>query len=187
MAEAISFHSEGFKLRGDVYLPDGLEPGERRAAIVLCHGYTGVKDLYLPDNARILKQAGYVVLAFDYKGWGESEGPRTRLSPHGRVADVQAALTYLAHRGEVDADRLGLYGTSYGGATVVWVGAIDPRAKCIVSVVGIGDGRRWMRSVRRPDEWVDLLERSAGDRERRMRMGDSESVERSEVLLADRD
>ena len=186
MAEAISFHSEGFKLSGDVYLPDGLEPGERRAAIVLCHGYTGVKDLYLPDNARVLNQAGYVVLAFDYKGWGESEGPRTRLSPHGRVADVQAALTYLAHRGEVDADRLGLYGTSYGGATVVWVGALDPRAKCIVSVVGIGDGRRWMRSVRRPDEWVDLLERSAGDRERRMRTGESESVERSEVLLADR-
>ncbi len=186
MAEAITFYSEGHKLVGDVYLPADLAPGERRAGVVLCHGYTGVKDLYLPDNARVLNEAGYVVLAFDYKGWGKSEGSPTRLAPHSRVADVQAALTCLAHRPEVDADRLAIYGTSYGGATVVWTAAIDPRVKCTVAVVGIGDGRRWMRSVRRPDEWVDLLERSAGDRERRMRTGESEFVERSEVLLPDR-
>jgi len=35
---------------------------------VLAHGYTGVKDLYLPDNARVLNEAGYVMLTFDYKG-----------------------------------------------------------------------------------------------------------------------
>ena len=80
-ATPVTFYSEGFKLVGDLYRPDGLAPGERRAGIVLCHGYTGVKDLYLPDNARVLNEAGYVVLAFDYKGWGESEGSRTRLAP----------------------------------------------------------------------------------------------------------
>ena len=121
---------------------------------MLCHGYTGVKDLYLPDNARVLAEAGYVVLAFDYKGWGESEGPRTRLAPYSRVADVQAALTFLGAQDEVDERRLGIYGTSYGGATVVWTGAVDRRVRCVVSVVGIGHGERWMRSVRRPDEWV---------------------------------
>jgi uncharacterized protein len=41
---------------------------------------------------------------------------------------------------EVDATRLGIYGTSYGCATVVFVAAIDPRVKCVVSVVGIGNG-----------------------------------------------
>ena len=69
---------------------------------MLCHGYTGVKSLYLPDNARVLAEAGYVVLTFDYKGWGASEGPRTRLAPFSRVADVQAALTYLGTRPGVD-------------------------------------------------------------------------------------
>jgi len=54
-----------------------LRSGERRGGIVLAHGYTGVKDLYLPDNARVLNEAGYVVLTFDYKGWGKSEGPRS--------------------------------------------------------------------------------------------------------------
>jgi pimeloyl-ACP methyl ester carboxylesterase len=68
----------------------------------------------------------------------------------------------------------------------VWVGAIDPRAQCVVSVVGIGNGARWMRSVRRPDEWHDLLDRSARDRVRRALEGESELVSREEILLPDR-
>jgi uncharacterized protein len=186
MKAAVTFYSEGSKLSGDLYLPPDLRPSDRRAAIVLCHGYTGVKDLYLPDNARVLNAAGYIVLTFDYKGWGESEGPRSRLAPYGRVADVGAALTFLSLQPHVDPERLGIYGTSYGGATVVWVGAVDPRVKCIVSVVGIGNGRRWMRSVRRPDEWHDLLKLAKSDREKRVRDGHSAFVERSQILLPDR-
>src|SRR5688572_6616877 len=182
MKRPVTFYSEGCKLVGDVYYPDDLQPGETRAGIVLCHGYTGVKDLYLPDNARVLNEAGYVVLTFDYKGWGTSEGARSRLAPYSRVADVQAALTFLGLQPEADADRLGLYGTSYGGATVVWTGAVDQRAKCIVSVVGVGHGQRWMRSVRRPDEWYDLLKRSKADREKRVLDGRSELADRSDIL-----
>ena len=150
MKRAVEFYSEGFKLQGDVYTPDDLAPGEQRAAVLLCHGYTGVKDLYLPDNARVLNEAGYVAMAFDYKGWGQSEGVSPlRLAPHSRVSDVQAAMTFLGEQPEVDENRIGIYGTSYGGATVCWTAAIDQRAKCVVSVVGIGHGARWMSRVRR--------------------------------------
>jgi dipeptidyl aminopeptidase/acylaminoacyl peptidase len=182
----VHFYSEGVRLDGDVYSPDGLGPRERRAGIVLCHGYTGVKDIYLPDNARVLNEAGYVAMVFDYKGWGKSEGPRSRLAPYSRVADVQAALSLLGTLPQVDPERLGIYGTSYGGATVVWVGAIDARVKCVVSVVGIGNGRRWMRSVRRPDEFHDLLARAAADRVKRALEGTSELVPREEILVPDR-
>ena len=186
MKRAVEFYSEGSKLVGDVYVPDGLPTGEQRAAVLLCHGYTGVKDLYLPDNAKTLNDAGYVVMTFDYKGWGESEGTRSRLAPYSRVADVQAAMTFLSIQPEADEDRIGLYGTSYGGATVSWTGAVDQRAKCIVSVVGIGHGARWMSRVRRVDEWVDLRERSKEDREKRATTGQSDYVDRSEILLPDR-
>jgi hypothetical protein len=185
-SQPVSFYSEGVQLRGDLFLPDGLAANERRPGIVLCHGYTGVRSLYLPDNARLLTEAGYVVLTFDYKGWGDSDGPKSRLSPYGRVIDSQAALTFLGAQPMVDPDRLGLYGTSYGGATVVWTAAVDPRVRCVVSVVGIGHGRRWMRSVRRPDEFADLLERAAADRVKRVMTGASELVERTDILLADR-
>jgi dipeptidyl aminopeptidase/acylaminoacyl peptidase len=186
MKQPVTFYSEGLKLVGDLYLPEGARSTELRAGIVLCHGYTGVKDLYLPDNARVLTEAGYVVLTFDYKGWGASEGARNRLAPHSRVADVQAALTFLGLQRQVDPERLGIYGTSYGGATVVWVAAVDPRVKCVVSVVGVGNGRRWMRAVRRPDEWHDLLDRAKADREKRVIDGQSAMADRSQILLPDR-
>ena len=187
MKRAVEFYSEGFKLCGDVYLPDGLASDETRSAVLLCHGYTGVKDLYLPDNARVLNEAGYVVMTFDYKGWGDSEGVSpNRLVPYSRVADVQAAMTFLGLQTEVNENSIGIYGTSYGGAIVSWVGAVDPRAKCIVSVVGIGHGARWMSRVRRMDEWFDLLERSKSDREQRALTGRSEMVDRAEILLPDR-
>ncbi|MBV9836424.1 MAG: alpha/beta hydrolase [Alphaproteobacteria bacterium] len=186
MRQPVSFYSEGVKLDGDLFLPDDLQPGQKRAGIVLCHGYTGVKDLYLPDNAAELNRAGYVVLTFDYKGWGKSEGSRSRLAPYSRVADVQAAITFLGLQPPCDKQRIGIYGTSYGCATVVFTAAIDARVKCTIGVVGMGHGGRWMRSVRRPDEFHDLLDRSEKDRERRVLSGQSEFVPREEILLPDR-
>jgi len=94
MLKPVTFYSEGVQLAGDLFLPADIKPGERRAGIVLCHGYTGVRSIYLADNARVLAEAGYVVLTFDYKGWGDSDGTKTRLAPYSRVADVQAALTF---------------------------------------------------------------------------------------------
>ncbi|MFO1025121.1 MAG: alpha/beta fold hydrolase [Acetobacteraceae bacterium] len=185
-SQPVSFYSEGVRLSGDLFLPEGLKSGDKRAGIVLCHGYTGVRNLYLPDTAKALNDVGYVVLTFDYKGWGDSDGPKSRLAPYSRVTDSQAALTFLGAQDMVDAERLGIYGTSYGGATVAWVAAVDPRVKAVVSVVGIGHGRRWMRSVRRPDEFVDLLKVSEADRVRRVMTGQSEFVDRNSVLLPDR-
>ncbi len=86
----------------------------------------------------------------------------------------------------MNSDSLGVYGLSYGGATAVWLAAIDQRVRCIISVVGVGNGARWMRSVRRPDEWHDLMERSRQDRVKRVIQGKSELVNREEVLLPDR-
>ena len=183
---SISFYSKGVRLAGTLFTPGDLRSGERRAGIVLCHGYTGVRDLYLPDIANTLCEAGFVVLSFDYKGWGDSDGPKSRLAPYSRVIDSQSAVTWLGAQEFVDPERLGIYGTSYGGATVVWVAAVDPRVKCVVSVVGVGNGQRWMRSVRRPDEYHDLLQRSAEDRVRRVMEGNSAFAERTEILLPDR-
>ena len=52
MKHAVTFYSEGCKLSGDLYLPEGLRPKDRRAGIVLCRGYTGVEDLYLSNGGQ---------------------------------------------------------------------------------------------------------------------------------------
>ena len=74
MPKSVTFYSEGVKLAGDLLLPADIKPGERRAGVVLCHGYTGVRSIYLPENAGVLAEAGYIVLSFDYKDWGDSDG-----------------------------------------------------------------------------------------------------------------
>jgi len=51
MHKPVTFFSEGVRLAGDLYLPDDLASGEKRAGIVLCHGYTGVRNIYLPIPA----------------------------------------------------------------------------------------------------------------------------------------
>jgi dienelactone hydrolase len=184
MERGVAFFSAGVRLAGDLYLPyGGAEP---RAGVVLCCGYTGIKDLYLNDMARRLSAAGYAALTFDYRGWGKSEGePRLRLSPYGRVEDAQAALTFLATQPGVDRDRLGLYGISYGGSTAVFTAAIDRRVRAVVSVTGVGDGARWMRGVRTPWDYRALVERGMADWERQVTSGASEMADRSEVLQHD--
>jgi hypothetical protein len=44
MPKSVTFYSEGVKLAGDLFLPADIKRGERRAGIVLCHGYTGVRN-----------------------------------------------------------------------------------------------------------------------------------------------
>ena len=48
----VHFYSEGCRLEGDYYLPDNMEAGERRPAILLCHGYSGIRSVILPDYAK---------------------------------------------------------------------------------------------------------------------------------------
>ncbi|MCZ6497108.1 MAG: alpha/beta fold hydrolase, partial [Gammaproteobacteria bacterium] len=173
MPQSVSFYSENHLLSGDLYLPGGSAPSEALPGIVLCNGYTATKDLYLPETAASLKGAGYVVLSFDYTGWGESEGPRNRLAPFGRVMDTHAAVTFLGLQPSVDQTRVGVLGWSYGGATAIWSAACDKRLGCAVSIGGVGDGARWMRSVRDTDEWMALLARSENDRAARVLDGRS--------------
>ncbi len=172
MKEPVTFYGEGTKLAGDIYAPDGPGDGPR-PGVVLCGGYTGVKEVYAPGFAARLVAAGYVCIAFDYKGWGGSDGPANRLDPYGRVWDSFAAATVLGARGDVDADRIGVLGWSYGGATAIWLAATDPRIRCAAAVVTIGDGRRWMEGVRSADEVAALRERAARDRLARARTGES--------------
>jgi alpha-beta hydrolase superfamily lysophospholipase len=183
MERAVEFVSAGTRLAGDLYLPENH--ADRRPGVVLCCGYTGIKDLYLNDMGRRLAAAGFVALTFDYKGWGKSDGPKLRLAPYGRVEDTQAAITFLAQQSEVDPARIGLYGISYGGSTAAFTAAVDQRPKAVVSVTGVGDGPRWMRGVRTPWDYRALVERGMRDWERQVTSGDSELADRSEVLQHD--
>lgn len=178
--QRVSFFSGGSKLAGVLYRPDSTAPPS--PGIVLCQGYTGTKEMFLPILADAFRRHGYACLIFDYRAWGESEGERGRLFPLEQVDDIRNALTFLGVQEGVDPDRLGLYGTSFGGANVVHVAAVDQRVTCVVASLAIGDGRRWLRSLRRLWEWQAFLSLLDQDRRQRVLTGRSRTMPAFEVV-----
>ncbi len=166
--EDVAFYSEGCRLSGHLYLPDDRKEGERRPAVVLAHGFTGVKELILPQYAERFAAQGWVALAFDYRGFGTSEGQRGRLLALEQVEDIRNAVTYVRTRSEVDPERLGLWGTSYGCGLVVYAAAFDERVKAVVAQIGIADGMTSATRALNPQQ-VEAL-RAGIEQDRRQRV-----------------
>lgn len=187
MPEAVRFYSEGQSMAGVLYRPAGLPEGERRPGILLCHGFTGIKEMALPDVAERFAAAGYPALTFDYRYFGDSGGePRHRLLPLEQVRDIRNAITYFQTLDGVDPERIVLWGTSFGGANVIYTGAHDSRVACVIANVPVTNGPRWLRSIRTPESWYELLDRVAADRVSRVTTGQSEYVPPFDVLPPDR-
>jgi fermentation-respiration switch protein FrsA (DUF1100 family) len=183
MEKDVTFYSAGIKLVGTLYFPDDLRPGEKRATVLFCHGLRANRKVILPEFARAFNQHGYVAFIFDYRGFGESEGPKWRLISQERDEDIINATTFLSLQPEVEAKKIALFGVSYGGANVISAGAADPRTKAVVSVIGFGDGDRWLRNSRRMWEYFALRKRIEEDRKRRVLTGKSEYVDAYEILI----
>jgi pimeloyl-ACP methyl ester carboxylesterase len=181
-SEGAAFWSDGLQLAADLYLPSGPGP---HPAVVMCHGFGGLREFWLPDFAAHFNGRGYAALAFDHRGTGGSEGPRGRLIPYEQVSDIRHALAWLEDRSDIDADKLVLYGISYGGANAVYAAALDRRVAAVACAVGYGNGTRWLKALRREWEWIEFRERLHKDRKRRARTGESELVDTSEVLIRD--
>jgi uncharacterized protein len=123
--ESVRFDVDGIPVHAWFYLP-GV-PGTAVACIVMAHGLGGTKEMELDLYARRFQAAGFAVLVFDYRYWGESGGAPRHLIwiPH-QLADWRAAVGYARSRPEVDANRIALWGTSLSGGHVVAIAAQDP-------------------------------------------------------------
>lgn len=181
----VEFYSSRVRLRGVLYLSAGEHAGAPSPGVVLCNGFTTVKELYLPPLAQALAAAGFAALAFDYRGFGESEGPVGRLIPTEEVEDARNAITFLQSRPEVDGARIGLFGTSFGGGIAIAAGAADLRARAIVSNVPVCHGERWLRGMRPYWEWVEFRRQLETDRMRRVLTGKSQLVDRAVIAPPD--
>ncbi len=161
---AVTFWSDGTRLAGDLTYPKEIKEGEKLPAIVLCHGWGGVKQHLNGQIAPSFAKEGYVVFAFDYRGWGESDSRlviedampkpdaegfvsvkaraiRELVDPLDQQEDIDAAITFIEGEAMVDENRIGIWGSSYGGGHVIWRAAHDKRVKCVVAQVGAMDQR----------------------------------------------
>jgi uncharacterized protein len=163
------FDADRTTLRGWLYRPRGRAAAA--PAVVMAHGYNCIKELYLDQYAAAIADAGHVVLAYDHRNFGDSDGePRQELDPWVQVRDYRNAITFVQTLDGVDPERVGIWGTSYAGGHVLVVGAIDRRVRCVVAQVPTISG--WESTLRRipppalpgqRDAWdADRLERYKG-------------------------
>jgi fermentation-respiration switch protein FrsA (DUF1100 family) len=168
MRQDVEFDAEGVTLRGWLYVPDGASGPV--PAIVMAHGFSAVKEMYLDRFAEVFAEAGLAALVFDNRNFGASDGePRQEIDPWAQVGDYRHAITYARTRPEVDRDRIGIWGSSYSGGHVLVVGATDPRVKCVVAQVPLISGHRNARRLVRADFIASVEEAFDADREARFR------------------
>jgi len=150
MRQDIEFEAEGDVLRGWLYTPDDADGAV--PTIVMAHGFSAVKEMYLDKYAEVFSENGLGALVFDNRNFGDSDGePRYEIDPWQQVRDYRHAITYATTRDEVDGDRIGIWGSSYSGGHVLTVGALDNRVSAVVSQVALTDGFHNVRRLVRSD------------------------------------
>ncbi|MBE1284165.1 MAG: alpha/beta hydrolase [Rhodobacteraceae bacterium] len=124
-SQTVRFDSNGNSLKGTLYLPAQTEGP--LPAVIVTGAWTTVKEQMAGTYARELAARGQAALAFDFTGWGESEGkPRFVEDPATKTADIRAAAAYLASRNDVDGARISGLGVCASSGYMAAAVADDP-------------------------------------------------------------
>ena len=169
MRQDVVFDAEGALLHAWFYPANGV--AEPAPCVVMAHGWTSTKKMYLDRFAEVFAQAGLAVLVFDNRGWGESGTapgrPRHEVDPWEQIRDYQRAITYAQNRVEVNPDRIGVWGTSFSAAHAFVVAAIDRRVKAVSGQAPFISGRATYANLVRVNNLVVGPERFTADRRAR--------------------
>src|SRR6185369_6806586 len=104
----IEFDAEGVTLRGWFYPAEGASGAG--PAVVMAHGFSAVKEMYLDRFAEAFAAAGLGALVFDHRGFGASEGGvRQEIDPEQQIRDWRDAISFAETLESVDPERIGIW------------------------------------------------------------------------------
>ncbi|GAA0615934.1 alpha/beta hydrolase [Sporichthya brevicatena] len=131
---------------------DNLRTAAGVPYVVMAHGFGATVDSGLSSFARTFAAAGIGVLAFDYRGWGRSDGdPRRVVDVESQVADFRAALRAVRARADADPERLVAWGCSLAGGHIFRVAAEEPLLAAAIAVTPAVDGPAALGNIVRRD------------------------------------
>ncbi|KAH8743448.1 Alpha/Beta hydrolase protein [Diaporthe sp. PMI_573] len=158
--ESVSFQTgDKVTLRGLFYTPSD-PPASKLPCVVLSHGFSAVMEQGLTAVAEYMTtHLPLTCLVYDNRGFGGSDTgdgqPRLEVDAAAQTSDISDAITYCQTRKEVDPEKIGLWGSSFSGANVLWVAAVDRRAKAVVAQAPLVDGWSGFACLLRSDEIAD--------------------------------
>ena len=168
--------SDGVTLRGWFFQPETRSNNQNLPCLVMAHGFTCVKEMGLEEVASRMSSAlPLTCLVFDYRGFGSSDclpgQPRQEVIAAVQCSDLRDAITFAQTKDGVDRDKIGLWGYSFGGGHVVYLGAVDRRVKAVISLAPMTDGWENFLRLARPDLVqqlnqgfeIDRISRAAGN------------------------
>ncbi|MFN2562059.1 MAG: alpha/beta hydrolase [Jatrophihabitans sp.] len=133
-------------------------PGTNGACVVMAGGFAVPKEPATDQFARRFHEAGFSVLAFDYRGLGESGGAPRLVFPVGRqLADWRAAINFARSRPGVDPGKVALWAFSASGGFVLSVAASDPHLAAVIAQTPNADGLAALRNARRHQKAAAML------------------------------
>ncbi|KAL7914006.1 Alpha/Beta hydrolase protein [Trichoderma velutinum] len=122
---------DGTTLRGDLRLP-GVS---KAPAVIIITGLTFLKEHGTDNASETFLKAGFATLQYDHRHWGSSDGlPRQHVNLFQQAEDLSDAISYMAGRSDIDADRIAIWGIGHGGGVVIQTGAYDKRAKAVMVI-----------------------------------------------------
>lgn len=140
MREDFEFDSQGTRCAAWLYRP---ESGSLAPCVVMAHGFSAVREQRLDAYAERMAEAGMVVLLFDYRHFGGSDGePRQLLSIRRQLQDWQAAVAAARSLSGVDPDRIALFGMSMSGGHVQRIAQRDSGVAAVIAQAPFCDGLR---------------------------------------------
>jgi len=122
------------RVAGNLFVPKTFDRSKAHPALVVSHPMGAVKEQSANLYATKMAEQGFVTLAIDLPGWGESEGPRNLVSPEMYAEGFSAAVDFLGTQPFVDRSRIGAIGICGSGSFVISAAKIDPRMRAIATV-----------------------------------------------------
>ena len=151
--EQIEFVSEGAVLRGRLYRPVGVA-GDA-PAIVMAHGFS-VLATWLDDFAADFAQAGFAVLVFDHRNFGESDGePRYGFDTLLQIRGYRDAITFLETQTGIDKQKITAWGESASSLVVQFIGVFDDRVRAVIAFTPVcGNSNTIFDSSNEKFDWL---------------------------------
>lgn len=163
MRTDVTFESNGSRLLGYLFLPEGLAPGQKVPAVVVVGPASSTKGQVPTIYAERLQALGYAALAFDHSSYGESEGfPRSDEDPFAKIEDVKNAVTFLTRRPEVDTERIATVGVCAGGGYAPAAAVTDRRIKAVATASALYNLRATIIAA---GDWRAIMGAAAGARQ----------------------